>query len=433
MCNLKSQDNLFLLRLKEQLSQSILTCIQVHLNQHLHTSSHTFEGTISKLKHNFISKMVYESQPQHPSSLSSSQSISPPTSPQPQPQPRRLNTTRRDLYFHHENVTESLAGKDEQYRHASKRAHKSNHRAKSLDKSLSTIRAAETSLSVQLEQWHARRLRNFLFRNRAAMQKANLQNELSVTTDKARAAKEHLSLANLAAERDASAVAALRTDAKAWRLSERTRRAILEKAFGGQDAGSAAENSIETKRDHLATKTVAAKEKFRSQNTALALLKAAGSELLRARKGLLDAQLTNTVDLFSSSAIGFVAGLSSQYHVKVAGNLARRAGRKVQRALELNPSLPIYKMANVNDSNLLTFADILLDGVVTDLLIRITIQKSVRSIDSVLVALKESIEEQTQIVNNLDNEAARFSSDLKRTSEDLVQVRTELIHEQTGR
>lgn len=213
-----------------------------------------------------------------------------------------------------------------------------------------------------------------------------------------------------------------------WRQSERTRRAILEKAYGGQDAGSPVENLIETERDRLAEATDRAKDKLNTQKQALSLLKQAGSDLIKARQDLHDAQVTNTVDLFSSSAIGFVAGISSQYHVKMAGNLARNAGKKIQRAVELNDELPIRKLATVNDSAALAFTDIFLDGVVTDLLIRITIQKSVRSIDTVLTTLKESIEVQIRTVEELEGHVSRYSSDLKRTSDDLVRVRAELIH-----
>lgn len=342
--------------------------------------------------------------------------------------PSRVNTARRKLYLHHEAVVESLQGKDDLFRQAAARALASSQAAQRAEQNLAKIRGAETQLNDQLAQFQARKLRNKVFKKKAAVTQEKLSKNIQAVSEDAAAVTKVVKKTKQTAAIDAKHCDDLRGDAETLVASEKERRHILEDVFGGMDAGSSVENSIETERDRLAMVTGRAKDKLSSQKQAYLLLKQAAIDLSNARKSLFEAQLTNTVDIFAGGGIGFVAGLGSQYNINQAAKLAQIAGQKIQAAVEMNPKLPIRKLAKVQNGVALGFADIFLDGFVTDLIIRYTIEKAVKSVDTVLEALKESLDIQKRIVQKLDGRVRSFSDDLKRTSEDLVRVRAELLH-----
>lgn len=377
--------------------------------------------------------------PISPARISSSSSLSLPvpstarvsvssTSSLPPPAPSRVSTARRKLYLHHEAVADSLRGKDDQFRQAAARALHSSHAVARAQKQLHAIRQTESHLDAQLRREHARKLRNKLFKNRAAALTSSLESKLTAVSGDAAVAAKAVKQAKHVAATDTNRCDALRGDAETLVAAERERRHILEDAFGGMGAGSPVENSIETERDRLAVVTHREKDKLSSQKHAYHLLKQAGVELSAAKKSLYDAQLTNTVDIFAGGGVGFVAGLGSQYNINEAAKQAQSAGRKIQLAVQMNPRLPINKLAKVQNGAVLGFADIFLDGFVTDLIIRYTIEKAAKSVDAVLEALKESLAVQKSIVRKLDGRVRSYSDDLKRTSEDLVRVRAELLH-----
>lgn len=342
--------------------------------------------------------------------------------------PARVNTARRKLYLHHEAVVESLAGKDEQFRQAATQAVTSARTAQQAEQTLGKIHDTETQLTQQLELFQSRKLRNKLFKKKAATTQERFQTNLQVVSEDAAAAKKHVKKAQEIAAANARHCEELRPDAETLFASEKERRHILEDVFGGMDAGSPAENSIESERDRLAKVTNRAKDKLSTHKQTYLLLKQAAVELSNARKNLSDAQITNTVDIFAGGGVGFLAGLGSQYNINMAAKQAQSGGQRIQAAVELNPRLPIRKLAKVQNGVALGFADIFLDGFVTDLLIRYTIEKAVKSVDTVMEALKESLEIQKRIVVKLDGRVRSYSDDLKRTSEDLVRVRADLLH-----
>lgn len=342
--------------------------------------------------------------------------------------PARVNTARRTLYLHHEAVVESLAGKDDQFRQAAAQAVTSARTAQRAEHALSKIHDAKTQLTQQLEQFQSRKFRNKLFKKKAATTQGKLQTNIQAVSEDAAVAQKHAKMTQHTADADAKHCEELRPDAETLIASEKERRHILEDVFGGMDVGSPTENSIESERNRLAKVTDRAKDKLSTQKQAYLLLRQAAVELSNARKNLWDAQLTNTVDIFAGGGVGFVAGLGSQYNINQAAKQAQNAGQKIQAAVELNPRLPIRKLAKVQNGVVIGFADIFLDGFVTDLLIRYTIEKAVKSVEAVTEALKESLEIQKSIVVKLDGRVRSYSDDLKRTSEDLVRVRADLLH-----
>lgn len=348
--------------------------------------------------------------------------------PMAQPAPTRVSTECRNLYLHHTTVVAELAGKDEQFKQANARAHNSARTAKQAKQTLAKIRETESQLTTQLDVLKKRKLRNKLFPKKAAAETVKLQQSLEAVSEDAAVAKHDAMKAREVAKADAEFCRTLKGDADLLQASEKERRDILEGVFGG-DVGSVAENRIETERDRLLAVTGKAKDKLTAQKHIYGLLKQAAVELSNARKSLFDAQLTNTVDLFSGGGIGFVAGINTQYRINEAMEMARSAGHKLEEVMVLSPRLPVTRAAKVNGGVVLAFADVVLDGFLTDLLIRATIEKSVKSVEHVLEAVGESLEAQKAVVERLNGRVRGYSDDLKRTSDELTKVRADLLQD----
>lgn len=340
--------------------------------------------------------------------------------------PTRVNTQRRNLYLHHITVISELAGKDQQFEKATARAVASARQAKNAREKLSKIRETESELSSQLEMLRKRKLRNKLFPKKSAEQASTLERGLTAVSEDAHDAKQSATRAREAAKADAVHCRELRADAEMLKKAEMERNNILEDVFGGE-AGNEKENTTEMERNRLVAVTTRAQDKLATQKSVYVLLQQAGCELVTAKRSLADAQMSNTVDIFSGGGIGFIAGIGTQVKVNEAAKLARTAGVKIQRAVEINPKLPVSKLAKVQDGVVLAFADIVLDGFITDLIVRMTIEKAVRSVDSVLDAVKRSLEHQQSVVQHLNARYENYSDDLKRTSDELVRVRANLL------
>lgn len=343
------------------------------------------------------------------------------------PMPCNIDESRKDLYLHHEAVVHALAGKDIQFETASSRAESSREDAKVALAIALEIRQNEKDLIAQLAVLEKRKLRRRIFPNKSNERITKIQQTLAAVAEEARGAKKKAKEARRKAKADISAMENLRPDAELLRNSERARRDILEAVYGGSDLGSPQENSIETARDRLVQITNRAKDSLSAQQEALQLLKSAADQLREARSLLYDAQFTNTVDLFSGGGLGLVAGLGSQYRFNTAAKIIHEARLKVEKALVLNEQLPISKTAKIKNGGILGIADIVLDGIVTDLLVRVTIEKAVKSVEAILEQVLESISFQSDHVDQLEGNVRGFSHDLDRTSEDLVRVRTTLM------
>lgn len=291
---------------------------------------------------------------------------------------------------------------------------------------LSKIRETESELSSQLEMLRKRKLRNKLFPKKTAEHMSTLERNLAAVNEDAADAKQNVKRAREAAKVDAVHCKELRSDAETLKKAEKERNDILEDVFGGE-AGNETENMTEMERNRLAAVTSKAQDKLTVQMNVYALLQQAGGELVAAKKHLADAQVSNTVDIFSGGGIGFIAGIGTQVKINEAAKLAKAAGAKIQQAVDINPKLPLSKLAKVQGGAVLAFADIVLDGLITDLIVRMTIEKALRSVSTVLDAVKQSLEYQRSIVQRLNACFKNYSDDLKRTSDELVRVRANLL------
>lgn len=338
----------------------------------------------------------------------------------------RVNTHRRKLYLQSTTVVSELAGKDQQFKEAATRAITSARQAKSAKENLSKIRETESELSSKLETLRKRKLRNKLFPKKAAEKTSVLERNLVAVSEDAAVAKQHATRTREAAKADAVQCSELKAVADLLKKAEKDRMEVLEDVFGGE-AGNKTENMIEMERDRLVEITSKTQDKLATQQNVYKLLQQAGLELVTAKRNLNDAQIANTVDIFSGGGIGFIAGIGSQVKINEAAKLVRAAGAKIQQALQINPKLPISKLAKVQDGVVLAFADIVLDGFITDLLVRMTIEKSLRSVETVIEAVKQSLDCQKSVILRLDDRFKNYSVDLQRTSEELVSVRANLF------
>lgn len=348
--------------------------------------------------------------------------------PASMPDAKRVNTARREQYLHHSSIVSQLDGKDAAFRAAAARAMSSAKEVKDAKKALVHIAKVEKDLNEQLELLNKKTLRKKLFKNKQAQQTHRLEQSILAVAEDKQTATAALNKTKQVAKEDAKFCATLEKEAIKLRESQTVRNDILETYFKGQ-MGNEEENRIEEERDRLKLVTGKVKGKLEKEKTCYGLLRQAMIELGQARKFLMDAQMTNTVDLFTGGGIGLVAGLGSQWNIGQAGEKAKSAGEKITRAAKMNTKLPIGKLAKVEDGAILMFTDIVLDGFITDLIVRMTIEKSVKSIDQVANVVKHSLDIQRNVIAKLEGRVRSYSDDLQRTSKELTRVRDDLLRE----
>lgn len=342
----------------------------------------------------------------------------------------RLDEHSKKLYLRHENIAKVLAGKDAQYVNALQQARNSAKDAKKAVEIVTQISHTEKKLTEQIEHLESKKLKKRLFPNKTNEKITKLRNNLEAVVEEAALAKKAASQVKKQARAHAKVRDRLRADAEKLQHSESTRRAILETVYGGRESGSVEENNIETERDRLVLVTDQAKDSLSVHMQALNLLNSGYEELRKARRLLHDAQVTNTLDLFNGGGFGFVAGITTQYTFQEAAKTARAAGKQIEEAIILNPQLPIAKLAKQHHRVFIGLADIFLDGIVTDLVVRMAVEKAVKSVNDAMKSTEDSILYQQQVVNVAKGDFTRFSSELERTSDELTRVRADLLHEE---
>lgn len=333
----------------------------------------------------------------------------------------------KQQYLHHQSIVEALCGKDLLYQTAHRRAVVSAHTAKGAAKTLTTIRYSEKNVADQVETIRSKRFKRFFFPNHTDQEVARLSDVLSALAEQYKNAKEIASYTRTKAQTDAKTRDSLQGDAELLQTSEESRRTILEEIYGGPDVGTEQENAVETERDNLNVIVSRERDSLSKQNSVLSLLKESSKLLKQSRHLLWDAKISNTVDFFSSGSIGLLAGISTQYRYREASRLAQEAGLKIESASDLCPAIPVSKMTKIHNTIFLSFADVFLDGFVTDLAVRLALDKAVRAIDDVLEKVQESIELQTGSVESLEGSVRRFSADLEQTSDELTRIRSNLF------
>ncbi|PXF43193.1 hypothetical protein BWQ96_07068 [Gracilariopsis chorda] len=339
--------------------------------------------------------------------------------------------TGRNLYLHHESVVNALQGSDTLYQDAVARAKKSAKNAKHATDTADRIRATEESLSDYLDQLEKQHVRKMLLRRKMRQKLSSVQSQLDSASQNCADADREAVHAQRQALQDMETCKRLRGDAKKLHKSERMRRQLLDKMFDGLQAGSLQENLVEEERDALVLVTNRKKDSLTAQRQAYQLLTSALVEVGNARKDLWDARITNTVDLFNGGAIGMMAGMQSQIRFKAARTKVQCALSKLEQAVVLNPKLPLRKTLNARskDKMSLGMTDIFFDGVTTDLMARLAIDKAEAVVESVEESLVKSIAMQKKHVAQLREDYSSSSSELERTSKELVRIRAELIHE----
>lgn len=339
--------------------------------------------------------------------------------------------TRRDLYLHHESVVNSLQGSDTLYQDAVTRAKKSAKNAKHATDTADRIRATEKTLSDYLDQLEKQHVRKMLLPRKMRRKLSSVQSQLETVSQNCADADREAVHAQRQALQDMETCKRLRGDAKKLHKSERTRRQLLDKMFDGLQAGSVQENIVEEKRDALMLVTNRKKDSLTAQRQAYQLLTSALAEVGNAKKDLWDARITNTVDLFNGGTIGIMAGMQSQIRFKAARTKVQYALSKLQQAVVLNPKLPLRKALNARGKEKMTLemTDIFFDGVATDIMTRLAIDKAEAVVEGVEESLVDSIATQKKHVAHLREEYQSCSSELERTSKELVRIRAELIHE----
>ena len=333
----------------------------------------------------------------------------------------------KEQYLHHQSIAKTLAGKDLLYNSALERAEHSTKCAKRAFSRLATIRQAEKLIEKQLKLLQAKRMRKFFFPNRTHQQIRKLGAHLKALSEDRSDAKREAIKAKAKARTDANARDELKSDAKLLKEAREKRLSILESVFGGPGVGTDEENRIESKRDNLTLLVSRERDTLLKQKNVLTLLEDA-SELLTGAKTLLyDAKVSNSIDMFSSGSISIMASVRAQCRFKEAATAAREAGRKIESAVELNDDLAVTELTFSNESVVLTLADIFYDDIVTDMAVRVTIEKAAKFVDEVKEKLDESIQAQQSRVTDLSNSVEQCSSDLEQTSEKLVQIREKLF------
>ncbi|KAI0559828.1 serine/threonine-protein kinase MRCK alpha isoform X1 [Gracilaria domingensis] len=349
----------------------------------------------------------------------------------PSPRPLDLDDTQRKLYLHHEHVVNEYNGSDTLYRDAVLLAKASARSAKHATETADRLRRTEKSVKENLEQLNKQHMRKVLLPRTMREKIHKVQMELEGVTQEFTDAERVANSAQRKALADMKSCIRLREGAHKLRESERTRRQILDGLFDGLHIGSPEENRVESERDALVLATNRKKDSLTAQRQAYQLLASALVDVKQAKKELWDARIKNTVDMFNGGGVGFVAGMQSRIRFNAASEKSKEAATKIGQVVALNPKLPVRKVlkSKSKEKTSLGLGELFFDGIVTDMLARMAIDKAEEAIERLEEECEASITLQKATVAQLREEYAASAAELEGISKELVRIRVELIHD----
>lgn len=353
---------------------------------------------------------------------------SPQNNTNPSPQDGSHTDALRQEYLEKKQIAAELAGKDHQYATS---VQVTKQRQIDLEKTTTSLKHAQ-----QLEEKTAKivhKVQKNKVQQKVFPKKAKEKlNKVNHNHFQAKEAASNAELLRKEAEKNLKVATEeqknLQGKAETLQAVQKRRAAILHLIFDGP-SGTSEENDLENKRNYWQQSLIHLKKSAADSEKALALLTSALNHLTYAARALRNAQLSNTVDLFTDGGIGLIAGAGSQINLQKASKLAQQAREKVNAALALNPALPVAKYAKVKNGFLNVFVDIALDNIVADAVTRYKIEKAVKSVKAATADVQRSVQVQQEVVGRVKADFANANYHFVAVEGELFRLREQLLQE----
>eukprot|EP00189_Rhodosorus_marinus_P010424 CAMPEP_0184740594 /NCGR_PEP_ID=MMETSP0315-20130426/3578_1 /TAXON_ID=101924 /ORGANISM="Rhodosorus marinus, Strain UTEX LB 2760" /LENGTH=347 /DNA_ID=CAMNT_0027210325 /DNA_START=99 /DNA_END=1142 /DNA_ORIENTATION=- len=212
---------------------------------------------------------------------------------------------------------------------------------------------------------------------------------------------------------------------------DKQRKVLLEQAFQGL-GGDASEAYWAAERNTLRLVYEESMKRSDEQTKALRHLEKAKEQMAAGHDRLRRALNYNTVDLFSrgrGDLLSLYASAQTNQRVREAKQLHEQAQSSFKDAVEINPDIPDAQAAKINFSAFLSFTNIFIDGLVTDIVVRRKVNKAIHESAMAQKRVNAAYMHQISFCAELKADANQNRLNLDRAEEALERERVRLIHQ----